>query len=272
MIRVPPAELPPEAARSLADYQAAVDMFASYAERVVAAKERFAAANRKENPAFRAVRQTLDGMCHGPRRCMYCEDSAADEVEHVRPKDLYPEVVFAWANYLYACGPCNGPKNNRFQVFSARSGQIVNVTRSPKAPVVAPEPGDPLLIDPRRENPLLFMRLDLRDTFLFHELYPPGTRDYERAYHTIDVLDLNGARGREYLPKARAEEYEARCAILGHYVSQKKAGHPPEALARKRAALGRRGHPTVWAEMKRQQSKIAELRALFSEAPEALDW
>jgi hypothetical protein len=208
MIRVPPADLPPEAARSLAEHQAAVDTFASYAERVAAAKARFEATNRKENPAFRAVRQALDGMCHGPRRCMYCEDSAADEVEHFRPKDLYPEVVFAWSNYLYACGPCNGPKN----------------------------------------------------------------KEYERAYHTIDVLDLNGAKGREYLPKARAEEYEARCAILGQYISQKKAGLPPEALDRKRSALGRRGHPTVWAEMKRQHPRLTELRALFSEAPEALAW
>jgi hypothetical protein len=35
-----------------------------------------------------------------------------DEAEHINPKDLYLERVFDWANYLYACGPCNGPKSN----------------------------------------------------------------------------------------------------------------------------------------------------------------
>ena len=33
-------------------------------------------------------------MCAGAKRCMYCEDSAADEVEHHLPKNLYPEFVF----------------------------------------------------------------------------------------------------------------------------------------------------------------------------------
>ena len=27
-------------------------------------------------------------MSRGPNRCMYCEDSCADEIEHFRPKDL----------------------------------------------------------------------------------------------------------------------------------------------------------------------------------------
>ena len=55
---------------------------------------------------------------------MYCEDSVADEVEHFRPKDLYPDVVFAWRNYLYACGQCNGGKNNRFSIVRAGHRRI----------------------------------------------------------------------------------------------------------------------------------------------------
>jgi len=31
-------------------------------------------------------------------------------------------------------------------------------------------------------------------------------------------------------------------------------------------------HPTVWREIQRQQPVIDELRALFQEVPEALDW
>ena len=74
-------------------------------EQVKAAKTLFKSRNRKENRTFAAVRKELADLCSGSRRCMYCDDSVADEVEHFRPKDLYPEVVFAWMNYLYACGP-----------------------------------------------------------------------------------------------------------------------------------------------------------------------
>ena len=56
---------------------------------------------------------------------MYCEDSVGDEVEHHRPKNLYPDHTFLWDNYLYACGPCNGPKNNRFAVFDVRRLYLV---------------------------------------------------------------------------------------------------------------------------------------------------
>ena len=112
MIRLPEIELPAAAADGLIGCQAKVDEKASYAEQVAEAKRLFAARNTKGDAVFDVVKATLEQMCAGARRCAYCEDSMADEVEHVRPKDLYPEVVFAWANYVYACGPCNGPKSS----------------------------------------------------------------------------------------------------------------------------------------------------------------
>lgn len=41
---------------------------------------------------FADVRRVLDEMCSGPRRCGYCEDSCADEIEHIRPKDPVSRV------------------------------------------------------------------------------------------------------------------------------------------------------------------------------------
>jgi hypothetical protein len=38
------------------------------------------------------------------------------------------------------------------------------------------------------------------------------------------------------------------------------------------SAIGRCGHPTVWAEMKAQSNVIGELRSLFGAAPEAFSW
>jgi hypothetical protein len=96
---------------------------------------------------------------------MYCEDAPADEVEHHSPKDLYPELVFTWRNYLYACGPCNGPKNNRFAVMDPADGRLIDVSRPRGAPVIPPAQGTLALLDPRRDDPMAFLMLDLRDTF-----------------------------------------------------------------------------------------------------------
>src|SRR5437764_1421089 len=112
MIRLPNIVLPTDARQALHRYQGAVDGQPSYAKRVEAAERLFKSRNKASNRAFQVVRSKLHEMCSGARRCCYCEDSCADEVEHVRPKSLYPEYVFVWENYLYACGPCNGPKNN----------------------------------------------------------------------------------------------------------------------------------------------------------------
>jgi len=68
---------------------------------------------------------------------MYCEDSAAVEVEHHHPKAHYPELAFAWENYLYACGPCNRPKNSKFAIFS-QTGKPVLIFRKAKDPFKPP--------------------------------------------------------------------------------------------------------------------------------------
>ena len=180
---------------------------------------------------------------------MYCEDSVADEIEHFRPKDLYPEYVFVWMNFLYVCGLCNGRKNNRFAVIHPRSGDVLNVTRPLRAPVVPPPTGDAALIDPRREDPLAFLMLDLRDTFEFTPVADAGTLDYERACHTIKILELNG---RDYLVAARRTAFHNYCALLSEYARLNDL----ERRRAKRTALSAiRGnnHPTVWWEMKRQR-------------------
>ena len=120
-------------ARGLNKYQTRVDSERTHAERVKKGKALFKRYNRQENRVFGVVRERLATMCAGARRCGYCEDSVGDEVEHIRPKDLYPEVVFVWENYLLACGPCNGGKNNRFSVI--RGGRLIDV-RCP-SPAVA---------------------------------------------------------------------------------------------------------------------------------------
>lgn len=269
MIQLSEVTLPETTQEALDGWQLKIDAIDDYAERVEAAKEQFSNRNRQANPVFRVIREKLTEMCSGARRCGYCEDSYADEVEHIKPKDLYPEFVFVWNNYLYACGPCNGPKNNRFAIFASVTGGVIDVTRRRGEPVVPPEPGDPLLIDPRREDPLAFMMLDLRDTFWFMPIAEADSREYRRAEYTIDVLRLND---RDALLAAREEAYRSYRARFSEYLTQRDADAPEDTLRDLIAALHRMGHPTVWKEMQRQHRLIPDLHDLFERAPEALDW
>jgi uncharacterized protein (TIGR02646 family) len=267
MIRIGRRRLPAEARAGLDRYQARVDAAPTYEARVELAKAHFQAKNRRTDPVFRVVRELLDAMCRGPSRCMYCEDAPADEVEHFRPKDLHPELAFAWSNFLYACGPCNGPKNHRFAVIAGRN--IVEVTRKRGDPVTPPIRGKPALINPLTEDPLRFFTLDLVDTFEFVTIAPAGSIDYDRAEFTLDVLKLND---RPYLAKARERAFEAFAAILYEYLGKREEGASKKALSRYPGAIRRAHHQTVWAEMKRQHATIPLLRPRFREAPEALRW
>ncbi len=218
MIQLAEITLQEKVNSSLKLLQKRVDSTESYKEQVEKAKTLFKQNNKLENPIFKEVRKTLTRMCSGARRCCYCEDSAADEVEHIKPKDLYPEEVFDWKNYLYACGPCNSPKQNKFAVFSAVSGKMVIVTRKIKQPVVPPEKGESVFINPRNENALDFMELDLIDTFYFVPLFPEGTIEYLRAKFTIETLRLND---RDLLAEAREEAFCSYRARLIEYVKKK---------------------------------------------------
>lgn len=266
MLKLTDHPLSPDATTNLAAYQADVDSAGTYADVVSKAKSLFSSRNRASNSTFSEVREKLALMCNGPRRCMYCEDSVADEVEHFKPKDLYPEVVFVWQNYFYACGRCNGPKNNRFSVIDG-VGTLVDVTRPRDAAIVPPLAGTAALIDPRIEDPMTFMMLDLRDTFTFTATADVDSIEAMRANYTIDVLRLNE---RDYLVEARAIAFSGYRAGLTEYVSRKIAGADLPELDRLRSGILRAPHPTVWAEMVRQHSHHPALNSLFAAAPEAL--
>lgn len=270
MILLDNLDLPAGAEEQLNTWQKEVDAGPDYSSRIDLAKRLFKQRNIRANATFRVVRQHLSQMCSGARRCAYCEDSVADEVEHMRPKDLYPGEVFSWCNYVYACGPCNGPKRNQYSVILAGPPlQLVDVGRKFDDDVTEPIEGTHSLIDPRIENPFDFMQLDLIDTFLFVETHAPGTTEYLRAEYTIKVLGLND---RDYLPKAREEAYGSYHARLEQYANAAESGAAQNKLLRLKRSLLNCGHPTVWREMQRQRNSIPELKALFEIVPNTLAW
>jgi len=273
MISIRNVDLPTEAAEQLIVWQREIDDLPNYAERVAAAESNFPARKSRNNKTFKVVRTVLASMCSGVVRCGYCEDSAADEVEHIRPKSLYPEECFVWENYLYACGPCNGPKNNKFAVLNGSPPTLFTVARVPKAPCVVPRAGRHALIDPRREDPLEFMELDLLGTFFFIPIEPVGSESYVRAKYTIDVLRLNI---RDSLVEARRIAFTSYQALLVNYVSDRESGKAKTQLLRIEHAVRRSSHRSVWKEMQRQHMAsvlpLQQLRDLFDKAPEALKW
>lgn len=267
MLYVGNPPLDSEYAEQLKRYQEEVDQKPTYADRVAAGKKLFSSRNKSRNTTFAEIRSRLVEMCSGAQRCHYCEDSAGDQIEHFRPKDLYPEFVFAWNNCLLACGKCNRSKSNKFGVVVDQG--VVDVTRHPRKPVRPPAyVGDAGPIDPRREDPLNYLFLDLVGTFFFLPTIGLDALNAERARYTIDLLVLN----RDLLLAARREAYGSYRARLTEYRQLRDDGGDGASLRTMSQAIVASAHPTVWHEMQRWHSRIPELRRLFNDVPEALEW
>ncbi len=268
MIRLLDVEVPAAVLDKLLEYQSDVDAAGDYSARVQRAKERFKARNKQKNGTFDAIKRALTAMCCGAQRCAYCEDSAADEVEHIQPKSLYPELAFSWPNFLYACGPCNNAKNDHFAVFPDETATVVNVTRPRGAPIIPPIPGSPVFLNPRLEEATRWLTLDILGSFHFVATADKGSRAFERARFTIETLSLN----RGTLAKARKEAFTSYLAHLHRYVTAKRDAASLSLLADIRDTITRRQHPTVWREMQRRHDKHPDLKPLFASAPEAASW
>ena len=55
-----------------------------------------------------ALSQRFSGLC------AYCEESCRGQVDHFRPKSRFPELVYEWTNWLYACPECNQAKRDQW--------------------------------------------------------------------------------------------------------------------------------------------------------------
>ena len=266
MLRLEDPGVDAETKQGLDRYQAEVERAGDYAAQVCEGAALFARYNRRENSVFVVVHRQLALMCPGARRCGYCEDSAESDIDHFRPKALYPDRVFVWENYLPSCAPCNRKKGRRFAVL--KDGDLVCVGRRRGGPVERPVAGPPAIIDPRVEEPMRILTLDLLGTFRFLPREGVGREDEMRANYTITVLQLN----RDVLTESRRRAYADYRARLYEYRVRRTAGSPESELRPLRDGLLASAHPTVWREMQRQQARIDELRRLFAEVPEALSW
>lgn len=45
---------------------------------------------------------------------MFCSGSESSQVEHFRPKEVFPALAMTWSNFLWVCGLCNNQKGIKF--------------------------------------------------------------------------------------------------------------------------------------------------------------
>lgn len=258
--RIP--ELPIGILNQLDAWQAEIDGIGSFLDRRRQAKGLFSSKNRRNNVTFAEVRSRLKEMSPGRSRCVYCHAGELQAIEHFRPKAHFPEHTFAWENYLYSCEHCNRAKRDHFCVYYPKDGEP-DWYRFPAKEEVPQLVRDrmPALLNPRCEDPLDYLRLDLSDTFNFLPRHRPGTVEHYRARYTIDLLQLNV---RDFLTQAREIAFDAYCSHLESYVN----GNPDG-----KSKIAKIIHTAVWREMKRQSlRKGSELAGLFNRVPEARGW
>ncbi|MFZ4813324.1 MAG: hypothetical protein ACOYL5_02220 [Phototrophicaceae bacterium] len=272
MIQLTDRALSPQALAQLQKHQAQVDAKPTWAEKVAEAARMW----KPQNRAFDEITEQLIAMCPGTRRCCYCEDARAEDVEHYRPKSRYPEDAYVWENYLYACSACNSnAKRDQFAV-------IVDGKRQALPAGVEPINGQPALINPRYENPLDFLELDLLRTFEFGVREGLSELDQQRADYTIEVLQLNK---RVELVDWRQKSYRVFVGWVDTYARYERA-QDLNALQAHYNDLKSYTHLAVWEEMKRTYStkdpdywentlkptyaRIREIDALFRDNDELL--
>lgn len=244
---------------------------------------------------FGLIRTKLIAMCIAIEICVYCENNEATDIEHVFPKKLYPSKTFVWGNYVLACSKCNTRhKSDKFKIFiPATSVTAVDITL-PRGTYIKPKNQAALFINPRVEEPMNFMQLDLAsDQFLFTEIAAPGTRDYQRAAYTIELLGLNS---RGALIAARRSALKFYINRLETYVRVNNSTSFGEIqlifnndfdpvdttlpfISEKQRLMDTLKqdildypHTTVWKELIRQRAALPKTNALIGQLPIILSW
>jgi uncharacterized protein (TIGR02646 family) len=269
MLAIPSTPCPDNAQTHLASLQAEINALITFEERVTLAERHWN--NRTNNRAFDAVKTALQ-ILRPNSYCCYCESDRTSAIEHIWPKAYYPDRAFVWENYLYACSKCNSEhKKAKWAIFCADTGvdyveEISWHCQQEGRWIKNPPPqGDPVFLDLCQEDPQALIRLDL-ETFEFVP-HTHAPREQVRVHYTIEILRLNDG----FLPEAREHSFRAYRDKLRDYVALSVVERKLQ-VEQKAAAFQNVPQKTVWREMQRWHQRIPELDALFTQAPEALDW
>ena len=159
--------------------------------------------------------------------CGYCEEAAAlGGVDHFRPKSRFPEMVYSWSNWVFACSKCNSTKQDKWPAC----GYVDPCTCS---------------CEDRPEN---FFDFDL-DTGEIVAKFGLTKQQYRKAWQTIDDLGLNDT-GHRNNRRARIREVRMFLALLDETAEPdierfvEDLAHPHSELSSvTRAMLTEMGYP-----------------------------
>jgi hypothetical protein len=245
---------------------------------------------------FKKIKTHLISLCVSVEICNYCESNEANDIEHIFPKKLFPHRTFLWKNYLLACQNCNSKhKQDQFAIFTPLDSASVTEYSLRQKVEIAPATEDNVFINPREENPMDFLWLDLDyGIFNIHPDYleDETSRGYKKGYHTRKILKLNDRESLVAGRKAARKEY---LHLLEEYIAIKKATDFEELkeavhncpkvnenipfveekqniIDSTKKQIKTHRHPTVWYELIRQRKFYPFFESLFSEVPEVLSW
>lgn len=252
--------------------------------------------------AFAEIELKLTQNAIGKHYCNYCEHNLHSDIEHFYPKSLYPNKTFVWDNYLWACKKCNTDhKLAKFKIFvPLGSNNPVDITPQQRKQAgsktatrvyTIPQNEDSVLINPRVDDPMDYLYLDLQTGRFVLNPQNKSPRANDRFEYTCNVLlKLNG----EGLLKARLNTYNFFYQQLKNYINVQQVttldqlanliapttANFTSSLEKEKTRIclniqrdiSTSIHLTVWKEMQRQHSHYPHLQHLFNQAPEALTW
>lgn len=236
------------------------------------------------------VKTALEQRHPAPGYCQICLHDRTAAVEHIFPKKHYLKRVFSWRNYLLICYRCNTAKGQQFAVFHPAGSSTVVRLPSRKKQYPKPPGYDPVLLNPRQDDPGAYWETDF-DTGGLGLRPGLSARDTERAEYTLNLFRLHTDAA---LLRRRRSAYRQLCDALEQYVKIREAADfadlqgpgVPEMLKaitvfsrpfrEEQARLLNKLkadipgiYPDVWQAMKRQPGLH---RSLLDLVPEALNW
>lgn len=268
--------------------QSTIDLESNFSDRVSKAKSQWKA---KDVGNFGLIRGPLERLCISVELCNYCEQNEATDIEHIAPKSFFPSDAFKWDNYILACKTCNsGYKLDKVDQFIDSVSNLFE--RLPRGS--EPSCEESAFINPRKEDPMNYMKLDLRDFFFYtNDIHQINSREHSKVESTLKILELND---RPSLVHHRRFAFGNFKRLLSEYAKSKKAtnakeleaalcGDPevdlckPFEVEKIRVlhgiidAIKKSAHITVWLEILRQKSGLpSKMVELLDENPEASGW
>jgi len=168
-------------------------------------------------------------------KCAYCEGginaSRAGQVEHFKPKALFPSLAYDWDNYFLACGGCNGAKSDRWP----DSGEYLRPDQGdPTSELLFKIDGTVEAVKPGKEAEITIKHFELNRTWLVRRRKKNLKDVLGRLKDTAEVFQRDSELGlrlaRNELGRLRDPENAYSAALTQCFLHEWKLACPSAQL------------------------------------------